>query len=660
MARLEVGALAGRAISVMAGNISLMSGNSSAASFGGECVPREAPDPCAYVKANPACTAEGLNYLRFIECPADANDGAAKAVLLVGWCAMLFVAIGTVGDAFFAPAVERIATRLRLPDDVAGATLLALGGAAPDIFTQIAALVESAEPDLRLALSESIGAGLFVATFGKALAVLVGLAWEAKRRVGDNDDGSHHPSDENVPHSQQGVAVEPFPYLRDVSAYLIMLILALIAMSSDTVSWELSSALVLSYVLYACVVCFGWGRRAVEPRLVRLAGGVAHSPARRTNGEEEEVAGEAGGGRGEGAEKGAGGGDVEMSSVGGTPRVRRGVGGGDEDDDEEVDVEMDGDEATLLPTRRFSSSAASPSPSTASPAVSSSSFIALALAIAEWARVESGLADETDGVSLGAVATAPVLLAMSSTMPRLTGHATSGGHQSAPRMSRGHLLLVCIVAPVFAMGAAGALGPLSERQPALLACGLGAWYAWAVWYTFRSGKVGAHGLDPGKSRWLTALTFFQGIVWMHLCADELVGLFQAAGRAAGVRESLLGATFMSWGASAGDLGGTLAVARRGSTRMAVTASLAGPLCQLSAGTGFAMWLVTARGGTIEAALAPNVKFLAVYGVAAMAFFGGVVSTAYGFVFTRRVACYVMGSYVGAVAVYVALALRSGT
>jgi Ca2+/Na+ antiporter len=40
-----------------------------------------------------------------------------------------------------------------------------------------------------------------------------------------------------------------------------------------------------------------------------------------------------------------------------------------------------------------------------------------------------------------------------------------------------------------------------------------------------------------------------------------------------VRESLLGATFMSWGASAGDLGGTLAVARRGSMRMAVTVSL---------------------------------------------------------------------------------------
>ena len=481
-----------------------MSGNSSAASFGGECVPREAPDPCAYVKANPACTTDGLNYLRFIECPADANDGAAKAVLLVGWCAMLFVAIGTVGDAFFAPAVERIATRLRLPDDVAGATLLALGGAAPDIFTQIAALVESVEPDLRLALSESIGAGLFVATFGKALAVLVGLAWEAKRRVGGND-GSHHPSNENVPHSQQGVAVEPFPYLRDVSAYLAMLILALIAMSSDTVSWELSSALVLSYVLYACVVCFGWGRRAVEPRLVRLAGGVAHSPARRTNGEEE-VAVEADGGPGEGAEKGAGGGDVEMSSVGGAPRVRRGVGGGNED--AEVDVEVDDDEATLLPTGRFSNSAASPGRSTASPAVSpsySSSFIALALAIAEWARVESGLADETAGVGLGAVAAAPVLLAMSSTMPCLAGRGT----ESAPRMSRGHLLLVCVVAPVFAMGAVGALRPLSEREPVLLACGLGAWYAWAVWWTFRGGRVGAR-RGPGEIAMAHRVDFFPG------------------------------------------------------------------------------------------------------------------------------------------------------
>ena len=260
----------GTSLITQGGSHGSMSGNNSAANFGGECLPRQVSDPCAYVRANPACAAEGLDYLRFIECPTDANDGAAKVVLLIGWCAVLFLAIGTVGDAFFAPAVERIALRLRLPDDVAGATLLALGGAAPDIFTQIAALVESDEPDLKLALSESIGAGLFVATFGKALAVLVGLAWEAKRH---ERDGSHDPNTEHTPHSQQGVSVEPFPYVRDVVAYAFMLVLSFVAMSSKTVSWQLSSALVLSYVLYVCVVCLGWGRTTLEPALVRLAGG---------------------------------------------------------------------------------------------------------------------------------------------------------------------------------------------------------------------------------------------------------------------------------------------------------------------------------------------------------------------------------------------------
>mmetsp|Transcript_29358 Transcript_29358/g.72622 ORF Transcript_29358/g.72622 Transcript_29358/m.72622 type:complete len:112 (+) Transcript_29358:767-1102(+) len=77
---------------------------------------------------------------------------------------------------------------------------------------------------------------------------------------------------------------------------------------------------------------------------------------------------------------------------------------------------------------------------------------------------------------------------------------------------------------------------------------------------------------------LQALAFMQGIMWMHLCADEIVGVFQTVGRIAGVRESLLVGTVMAWGASTGDLAGMLAVARVGSTRMAVTASLVGPLC----------------------------------------------------------------------------------
>lgn len=46
-------------------------------------------------------------------------------------------------DLFFAPSVAVFADSLHLSPDVAGATLLAFGNAAPDIFTQIAAIVAS-------------------------------------------------------------------------------------------------------------------------------------------------------------------------------------------------------------------------------------------------------------------------------------------------------------------------------------------------------------------------------------------------------------------------------------------------------------------------------------------------------------------------------------
>ena len=75
---------------------------------------------------------------------------------------------------------------------------------------------------------------------------------------------------------------------------------------------------------------------------------------------------------------------------------------------------------------------------------------------------------------------------------------------------------------------------------------------YAAAWTYIAYTVPKHGVDANKSNALQALAFVQGIMWMHMCADEIVGVFQAAGRVAGVR--------------------------------AITASLAGPLCQLAMGT----------------------------------------------------------------------------
>ena len=45
-------------------------------------------------------------------------------------------------DKFFCPAVDDVSEMLKLPPDVAGATLLSFGNGAPDVFTQIAAITQ--------------------------------------------------------------------------------------------------------------------------------------------------------------------------------------------------------------------------------------------------------------------------------------------------------------------------------------------------------------------------------------------------------------------------------------------------------------------------------------------------------------------------------------
>jgi hypothetical protein len=334
-------------------------------------------------------------------------------VLLIGWCAVLFLAIGTVGDAFFAPAVERIALRLRLPDDVAGATLLALGGAAPDIFTQIAALVESDEPDLKLALSESIGAGLFVATFGKALAVLVGLAWEAKRH---DRDGPHDPNTEHTASlaaRRVRGAVSVRQRRRRVRVYV----------SFSVRRHELEDGVVAAVFRAGVVVRAvrvrgvpsGGDERDWSPRWCGSRAACGERPGESDGREMRTVDAEIGGSSSE----------MELSSAGTTPRARRADTGDDDDDD-----------ATLLPSSRgdgggvgSSSSGADGIPDDSSTGSLPVASVSLA-AIVDWARVESGLADEVDGVGFPALVAAPVLLAMSATMARLTPRGRVPTHSS--------------------------------------------------------------------------------------------------------------------------------------------------------------------------------------------------------------------------------------
>ena len=164
--------------------------------------PLPSPPPtlsCAYVLATPACGPRSgrLPYTRAWFC----RDGrrpllAAAAVLgAAAWGGALAWLLAVVSSSFLVPAVAYAAEALRVPPALAGVTLLAFAGGAPDLFTEVAAVLASSgdggggggggggrggargppttADDVGLAVATALGSGL--ATLCGGLAV-VGLA----------------------------------------------------------------------------------------------------------------------------------------------------------------------------------------------------------------------------------------------------------------------------------------------------------------------------------------------------------------------------------------------------------------------------------------------------------------------------------------------------
>ena len=738
---------------------------------------------CTHVHKNPLCAHGDVEYLSFYYCDGTHDASAAasfaaaphwlKVPMLALWAAILFAAIGGVADRFFAPAVERIAKRLNLSEDVAGATLLALGGAAPDIFTQAAAIAESATPDVRLAISESVGSGLFVATVGKALAVLgelggVSPGTEGARR--DKNASARRPFKNIRDKNARVVEVDAFPYVRDALAYGGLIVVTAASVADGEVTTPEALALVAWYVAYVWVVLRGedaWRRaRGLRPRADGGGGGgvigtgrdiemtrnasatptfvgasvssaSSHREPSSKNPRATAVSSASAPFQGV-FDSAADLREFEASAVRGKPtsassdaatsadvaaissdasdvRTRRsresgnmwvvsgdgnGRRGGDVEygdavlgdaDDDAVDGEerrrLVGAKAVLSGENILAASSARLGfrPRGASRLGPHRRLVPThgqLASLRRWAVTHGGLGrdrDEDDGASSDdethddapadafaasdreprldaknadwlAYASAPILLLMSLTM--VTTRAPG-------RVARAHLATALTLGPAFAATVTGAWSRFET------AAGTGACVTVGVLWTAAAffcvyAYVPRAGVNPRASAFMQAWTFVVGIIWMHQCADELVGVFQAAGRIAGVRESLLGATVMAWGASAGDLGAMLAMARAGYVKMAVTAALAGPLCQLSMGSGLSMVLVRLRGVPIDSRLAPNTAFLLWFGaVFVLSYYGFVVPYFHKCEFGRAGAWTVAGAYAAACAVFVVWGIASG-
>ncbi|GHP02019.1 hypothetical protein PPROV_000077500 [Pycnococcus provasolii] len=194
---------------------------------------RPVPPACAYVTDSESC--EGArSYLRFVYCKLHFLPTFLALVPLVLLSLVLFEILSTAADSYFSPALEILATYWKIPADVAGATLLAFGNGAPDVFTQISALTVGARPDVELAVSEVAGAGVFA--LGPVLGTVIAAA-------------------------NSELIVDRYSFMRDSLSYLVALLLVLaISVDGKVELWE-ATLLSLMYAVYLCQVLFG-GKKA--------------------------------------------------------------------------------------------------------------------------------------------------------------------------------------------------------------------------------------------------------------------------------------------------------------------------------------------------------------------------------------------------------------
>lgn len=194
---------------------------------------------CEYIKATEDCADnDGLvSYLPFPYCDLPNLIPLADIILFI-WIAYLFVCLAITAEDYFCPALTTISKMLKLSQNVAGVTFLALGNGSPDIFSCIAALSSGSLTTSFLAFGAMFGAGLFVNT------VVVGA----------------------VTISQDGYELARRPFFRDCIFYLTAIYWSWYNCYNGTISLGTGIGYIALYVVYVLLVVLG---RLVFQRLIK-------------------------------------------------------------------------------------------------------------------------------------------------------------------------------------------------------------------------------------------------------------------------------------------------------------------------------------------------------------------------------------------------------
>ncbi|XP_052008340.1 sodium/potassium/calcium exchanger 1-like isoform X2 [Xyrauchen texanus] len=138
----------------------------------------------------------------------------------------MFVSLAIVCDEFFVPTLGVITAKLEISDDVAGATFMAAGGSAPELFTSLIGVFIS---------HSNVGIGTIVGSAVFNILFVIGMCALFSREM---------------------LHLTWWPLFRDVSFYILDLIMLIIFFLDNTIMWWESMMLVCGYALYVVFMKF--------------------------------------------------------------------------------------------------------------------------------------------------------------------------------------------------------------------------------------------------------------------------------------------------------------------------------------------------------------------------------------------------------------------
>ncbi|XP_073954058.1 solute carrier family 24 member Nckx30C isoform X2 [Choristoneura fumiferana] len=149
----------------------------------------------------------------------------------------MFVALAIVCDEFFVPSLDVIIERLAIRDDVAGATFMAAGGSAPELFTSVIGVFVS---------FDDVGIGTIVGSAVFNILFVIGACALFSRTT---------------------LTLTWWPLFRDCSFYSISLLVLIYCFRDSLIYWQ--EALVL-FSLYGAYVMFMRWNQPVERAVKKL------------------------------------------------------------------------------------------------------------------------------------------------------------------------------------------------------------------------------------------------------------------------------------------------------------------------------------------------------------------------------------------------------